>query len=51
MAYGSFASGWVLATLGWVAVNAVMFPLILAAAALLVWQARAERTNAVRQPA
>lgn len=43
MTIGSFASGWILATLGWVAVNAVMFPPILAASALLIWLMMRER--------
>ncbi len=43
MTIGSFASGWILATLGWVAVNAVMFPPILAASALLIWLMLRER--------
>ncbi|MBM3528784.1 MAG: MFS transporter [Alphaproteobacteria bacterium] len=37
MALGSFASGMVLATLGWVALNLLMIPPLLAAAALLGW--------------
>jgi predicted MFS family arabinose efflux permease len=37
MAVGSFASGKVLATLGWVALNGFMFPPLLAAGALLTW--------------
>jgi MFS family permease len=47
MAFGSFASGMILATFGWVAVNALMFPPIIAAAALLIWLMMRER----RQPA
>ena len=39
MAFGSFASGKVLATLGWVALNVLMFPPVLAAGALLAWVA------------
>ena len=38
MAIGSFASGQVLASFGWVAVNNIVFPVILTAAALLLWQ-------------
>ena len=38
MAIGSFASGNVLASFGWVAVNNIVFPVILTAAALLLWQ-------------
>jgi predicted MFS family arabinose efflux permease len=45
MAIGSFASGKLLATLGWVAVNSVVFPPVLAAAALLVWMALRERAK------
>jgi MFS family permease len=37
MAIGSFASGKLLATFGWAAVNEVVFPVVLAAAALLAW--------------
>ena len=47
MAIGSFASGMILATYGWVVVNGVMFPPIIAAAALLFWLMMRER----RQPA
>jgi predicted MFS family arabinose efflux permease len=47
MAIGSFASGMILANYGWVVVNGVMFPPILAAAALLFWLMMRER----RQPA
>ena len=43
MAIGSFSSGKLLATLGWEAVNGVVFPPILAAAALLLWLAIRER--------
>jgi len=45
MTIGSFASGWILATMGWVAVNMVMFPPILAAAALLIWLMMRERRH------
>ena len=38
MAIGSFASGNVLASFGWNAVNSIVFPVILTAAALLLWQ-------------
>lgn len=38
MAIGSFSSGAVLASFGWVAVNNIVFPVILTAAALLIWQ-------------
>jgi len=46
MAIGSFASGKLLATLGWVAVNEVVFPPVLAAAALLIWLALRRRREA-----
>jgi predicted MFS family arabinose efflux permease len=39
MAIGSFSSGQLLANFGWSAVNAVVFPVVLAAAALLIWGA------------
>jgi MFS family permease len=47
MAIGSFASGKVLANLGWVAVNNIVFPVILIAAALLLWQMFRPRRQAV----
>jgi len=37
MALGSFASGKILATLGWAFVNATVFPPVLAVGALLAW--------------
>jgi predicted MFS family arabinose efflux permease len=37
MAVASFLSGKLLATLGWVAVNEMVFPFVLSAGALLVW--------------
>jgi predicted MFS family arabinose efflux permease len=37
MAVGSFSSGQVLASFGWTAVNEVVFPVVLAAGALLLW--------------
>ena len=43
MAIGSFASGKILATLGWIAVNAVLIPPVAAAAALLLWLTLLER--------
>jgi predicted MFS family arabinose efflux permease len=46
MAIGSFASGKLMATLGWEAVNGVVFPPVLAAAALLVWLMIRERRRA-----
>ena len=39
MAIGSFASGKLLATFGWATVNEVVFPVVLAAIALLLWGA------------
>ena len=47
MAIGSFASGKLIeATLGWEAVNGVVFPPVLAAAALLLWLMMRERRQA-----
>lgn len=46
MAIGSFASGNLLAVHGWAVVNGVVFPVVLIAAALLVWL-----TLRARQPA
>ena len=43
MALGSLASGMILATYGWIAVNGVMFPPIVAAGALLLWLMIRER--------
>jgi MFS family permease len=43
MAVGSFSSGQLLASFGWVAVNEVVFPTVLAAAVLLAWRALRER--------
>jgi predicted MFS family arabinose efflux permease len=43
MAIGSFASGTLLATFGWDAVNGVVFPVVLAAGALLLWLRWRER--------
>ena len=39
MTIGSFASGKILATLGWIAINEVLIPGLLAAGALLIWLA------------
>ena len=39
MAIGSFSSGQLLANFGWAAVNEVIFPVVLAAGALLAWGA------------
>src|SRR6202012_5251828 len=43
MALGSFASGAMLAHYGWTAVNDMVFPVILVAAALLTWGSLAQR--------
>lgn len=43
MAVGSFSSGQLLESFGWTAVNEVVFPTILAAAALLLWRKMRER--------
>jgi len=43
MALGSLASGMILATYGWITVNGVMFPPIVAAGALLLWLMIRER--------
>jgi MFS family permease len=45
VAISSFSSGALLAGFGWSAVNAVVFPVILAAAALLAWRAMMRRTT------
>jgi predicted MFS family arabinose efflux permease len=45
MAIGSFASGQLLASFGWTMVNEVVFPVVLAAAALLLWGALRSRTQ------
>jgi predicted MFS family arabinose efflux permease len=39
MAIGSFSSGQLLASFGWATVNEVVFPVVLAAIALLLWSA------------
>lgn len=46
MAIGSFSSGTILVIFGWAAVNNLVFPVILAAAALLIWQALRPRPQA-----
>jgi MFS family permease len=46
MAIGSFSSGALLAHYGWAMVNGVVFPIILAAVALLVWGSLARRPAA-----
>lgn len=43
MAVGSFASGQLLADIGWNAVNDVIFPVVLSAGALLLWTAATGR--------
>jgi MFS family permease len=43
MAIGSFSSGQLLAVFGWATVNGVVFPVILAAVALLAWLSLRER--------
>jgi MFS family permease len=45
MAIGSFLSGKILATLGWASVNAVVFPVTLTAAILLLWLTFRERSK------
>jgi MFS family permease len=45
MALGSFASGQLLATLGWAFVNATVFPPVLAVGALLAWVALRHRRS------
>lgn len=47
MALGSFSSGQLLASFGWSAVNMVVFPVVVAAAALLIWGARRGQVRAV----
>jgi len=47
MAVGSFSSGQLLASFGWSAVNMVVFPVVVAAAALLIWGARRGQVRAV----
>jgi MFS family permease len=47
MAIGSFSSGALLTRYGWTAVNELVFPLVVAAAALLAWRALARRPNPV----
>jgi predicted MFS family arabinose efflux permease len=46
MAIGSFSSGQLLANFGWTAVNAVVIPVICAAAVLLAWGALMRRPSA-----
>jgi MFS family permease len=47
MAVGSFASGKLLALYGWIVVNGVVFPIVLAAGALLAWLALRGRAQPV----
>jgi MFS family permease len=46
MAVGSFASGALLTSLGWATVNNIVFPVILTAGVLLIWQALRPRSQA-----
>jgi predicted MFS family arabinose efflux permease len=46
MAVASFSSGQLLAAFGWAAINAVLFPAVAAAAALLVWYGLRSRREA-----
>jgi len=48
MAIGSFSSGALLVNFGWAMVNNLVFPVILAAAVLLIWQATRPRTQPVQ---
>jgi MFS family permease len=47
MAVGSFASGKVLATFGWMALNLLLFPPVLAVGALVAWIALRKRAETV----
>ena len=47
MAVGSFSSGALLTRYGWAAVNALVFPVVLAAAILLTWGSLVRRANPV----
>jgi len=47
MAIGSFSSGALLASFGWATVNEVVFPVVLAAVALLMWGTLRGRSRAV----
>ena len=46
MAIGSFGSGKVLAIFGWAAVNEIVFPVVLTAAAMLFWLVQLQRRKA-----
>ena len=45
MAVASFSSGQMLAAFGWATINAVIFPTVLIAAALLIWHAMRRRAR------
>ena len=45
MAIGSFSSGTLLHHFGWSAVNEVVFPVVLSAAALLIWGTLRQRAS------
>jgi MFS family permease len=47
MAIGSFASGQLLASFGWATVNELVFPVVLVAAALLLWVPQRQRAGTV----
>ena len=46
-AIGSFSSGALLSSLGWVAVNAMIFPVVICAAVLLIWNSLAPRPEPI----
>jgi predicted MFS family arabinose efflux permease len=48
MAIGSFSSGALLVSFGWAMVNNLVFPVILAAVVLLIWQAVKVRPQTVQ---
>jgi hypothetical protein len=50
MALGSFASGGLLTSYGWSAVNLVVFPPVLLAIVVLIWAAWSHRASAVPSP-
>jgi hypothetical protein len=47
VAIGSFSSGQLLANFGWTVVNEVVFPVVLAAGALLLWTTLRGRRRAI----